>query len=202
MNLHFKQLLEKTLSSVVKLKVVYSNDVQSKRIEGQFGGEMLKKAFSEINIYIQYTPTLLNYKILRDIINQCYYSSMRIKSGERLGIRCYMFNDIDYGIMPIDKTVFFKPNHEQDPLIKAIEEFHASGDIRTLNRLTRANNISENTLCLFITDNLGCELSDNVKMKYKRINKQSIWVIVDGEKIDVKKGIPTLNYKSMEENHG
>lgn len=200
LNLHMKRVLEKTLNSVVSLKNVYSNNVQSRRIEGQFGGEMLKKAFSEINVYIQYTPTLLNYDLLKDILNQCYFVCKSINTGVPLGIRCYLFNDKDYGILPINKDIFFRQNHEQEPLLKAFGDFHTSGDIRTLNRLTRGSSLSENALCVFITDDLGCEISGIAKMKYKYIDKQSIWTTVNKEIIDIRKGIPILSQSSMEGN--
>jgi len=48
----------------------------------------------------------------------------------------------------------------------------------------------KNALCVFITDNLGCELSDILKKKNRNISKQSIWILVEGECIEVRKGIP------------
>ena len=99
--------LRKILTSIVNIRPVYSYDAPSRRLEGQFGGEMMKEAFSEINIYIQYTPALLNHELLNDIISQCYYTCKEINVRESLGIRCYLFNDLVYGVRPINRDIFF-----------------------------------------------------------------------------------------------
>lgn len=191
MNSQTRFKLEKILKSVVNIRPVYSNDVQSRRIEGQFGGETMKEVFSEINFYLQYTPPLLNYNVLKDIVNQCHYTCKKINAGEPKRISCYLFNDINNGIRLINKNVFLRQNDEKESFIKEIREFSVGEDIRTLNRLAYSTNVAdENSLCIFITDNLGCELSDILKSKNRNISKQSLWILVDGEHIEVKNGIP------------
>ena len=192
MNLHFNAQLERTLRSVVKVKFVYSNDVQSRRIEGQFGGEMLKKVFTEINIYIQHNPTILNFEKLKEVVSQCYKTCKRINAGARLGIRCHFFNDKDRGVVQIDKGIFFSSNQAQDSLDKALADFHVGSDNRTITRLNRFMDNSENALTVFITDKIGCKLNDSIKGRNKWIAKQSIWIIMDEDYIDVKKGVPEI----------
>lgn len=151
----------------------------------------MKEVFSETNVYIQYYPTLLNYEILKDIINQCYYTCKKINTGEPMRIRCYLFNDINNGIKLINKNGFLRQNDEKETFLKEIREFSVGEDIRTLNRLSYSTNLAdEKTLYIFITDNLGCELSDILKRKNRSISKQSIWILVESEHIEIRKGIP------------
>lgn len=184
--------LRKILTSIVNIRPVYSYYVPSRRLEGQFGGEMMKEVFSEINIYIQYTPALLNHELLNDIITQCYYTCKEINAGESLGIRCYLFNNIANGIKPINRYIFFGQSDEKrETFLKEINEFSVGEDVRILNRLSSSTNIiDENALCVFITDNLGCELSDILKKKNRSISKQSIWILAGSEGIEIRKGIP------------
>ncbi|MPM18018.1 hypothetical protein SDC9_64419 [bioreactor metagenome] len=184
--------LRKILTSIVNIRPVYSYDVPSRRLEGQFGGEMMKEGFSEIDVYIQYAPALLNYEFIKDIISRCYYTCKEINAGESLGIRCYLYNDINNGIRLIDRNVFFVQSDEKkEKFSKEIKEFSVGQDIRILNRLSHSTDIiGENALCVFITDNLGCELSDNLKKKNRNISKQSIWILAENECIVIRKGIP------------
>lgn len=191
MNSQIRLQLEKIIKSVVNIRPVYSYEVQSRRIKGQFGGETMQEVFSEINFYLQYTPTLLNYDVLKDIINQCNYTCKKINAGEPKKIRCYLFNDINNGIRLMNKNVFLRQNDEKESFLKEIREFSVGEDIRTLNRLAYSTNVAdENSLCIFVTDNLGCELSDILKRKNRNIRRQSLWILVNGEHIEVKKGIP------------
>ena len=115
--------LKKILNSVINIKPVDSYDVPSRRIEGQFGGETMKELFSEINVYIQYSPTLSDYEILKAIISQCYYTCKNLNIGESIRIRCYLFNDINNGIKLFNKNVFLGQNDEEETFLKEIKEF-------------------------------------------------------------------------------
>jgi hypothetical protein len=191
--------LERIIKSIVNVKVVYSNEVQSRRIEGQFGGEMIRVMFSEIIVYIQYSPKLIQSKVLEDVVDQCKLQCKRANAGLPFASRHYLFNNINDGITLIDKRIFLRKKEDGVTLLKAIEGFEVGEDIRVLNKIFTFSNISNNTLCVFITDDMGCELSDHVKMRYRRIHKQSIWISIDEENVEVKKGIPILNIKSVEE---
>lgn len=183
--------LRKLINSAVNIKPVYSCETRSGRIEGQFGGEIMKEAFSDINVYIQYTQTVMNYEILKDIISQCYVLCKRINLTVPIGMRCFLFNDINNGIRLINKYAFLRQNDEKETFLKESREFSVVEDIRTLNRLSNSTNfVDENALCIFITDNMGCELSDILKKKNRSIGKQSIWILVESEHIEARKGIP------------
>lgn len=151
----------------------------------------MNEVFSEIYIYIQYTPMLLNYEILKDIINQCYYICKKVNAGEPIEIKCYLFNDTNNAIRLINKNVFFRQKYETETFLKEIRAFRVGEDIRTLNRLSYSTNLSdENSLYIYITDNMGFELSDILKTKNRSISKQSLWNLVESEHIEARKGIP------------
>lgn len=190
MNFQQKHKLEKMLNSVVNVLFVHSYDVQSRRIEGQFGGEIIKKGFSEIYIYIQYNQSFIFDEVLKDIVRQCYSACKKISAGMALKLKCYLFTDINEGIVPINYNLFFGQKDDRQAFLNAVGVFQVGGDIRKLNRLSNSSIISENAVCIFITDKLGCELSDNVKMKYKKIAKQSVMILIDGEDIEIEKGLP------------
>jgi len=107
-------------------------------------------------------------------------------------MRCHFFNDDDRGVVLIDKGIFFSSKQDQDPLAKALADFHVSSDNRTITRLNRFMDNSENALTVFITDKIGCKLNDSIKGRNKWIAKQSIWIIMDEDYIDVKKGVPEI----------
>lgn len=191
LNSQLRIQLRKLINSAVNIKPVYSCEAPSRRIEGQFGGEIMKEAFSEINIYIQYTQAVMIYEILKDIISQCYVLCKHINLTIPIGMRCFLFNDINNGIRLINKYAFLRQKDEKETFLKEVREFRVGEDIRTLNRLSNSTNfVDKNALCIFITDNLGCELSEILKRKNRSISKQSIWILVESEHIDARKGIP------------
>lgn len=191
MVIQLKNQLEEILSFMVDIRPVYSNEAISRRIEGQFGAETMKEVFSEINIYLQYTSKVLNYEVLKDIIKQCYSSCKKINAGEPMGISCFLFNNLKSGISLINKNMFLGQSAEKETFLKEISEFSVGSDIRTLNRLAYSTNlIDESALYIFITDNLGCELSGILKKNNRSISKQSLWILMEDDHIEVKKGIP------------
>jgi len=120
------------------------------------------------------------YELLRDIVSRCYYLCKKINAGDSVGFSNYLFNDENNNIKLLDKYLFFRQNGGNETFRKEISEFKIGEDIRVLHKLSNYSKvIDENAVLVFITDSKGCELSNELKKKYRRISKQSIWFKID-----------------------
>jgi len=185
--------LERVLRSIVKVKNCYSYEVCSHRIEGQFGGEIMEQRFSEMNIYLLNAPKTQNYETIKEIVTKSYNLSKKINAGDPIKLRNYLFSDVNDGIKLINNDLLFRQNGDKEAFLKEISEFDAKDNGRILYRLQNNSKlIDENAALIFITDNKGCELSDALKMKYNKIKKQSVWIKINGDNIEIIQGLPSI----------
>lgn len=185
--------LERVLRSIVKVKTCYSYEVFSHRIEGQFGGEIMEQRFSEMNIYLQNSLKVQNYETIKEIVTKCYILSKKINAGDPIKLRNYLFSDVNDGIKLISNDLFLRKDGDKEAFLKEISEFVANDNGRILYRLQNTSkSIDENAVFIFITDNKGCELSDALKMKYNKIKKQSVWIKINGDNIEIIQGLPSI----------
>lgn len=178
----YSSQLESILRSIVSVRVTYSYEAPSRRIEGQFGGETTEEGFSEINVYLQHSPQLQNFEILKNMISECVYRCKKINRSNDIGYTNFLFNDAENDLKLLNKYLFLRMSDGNEIFQKESANFNASSDVRTINRLTLHRKIiDDNALLVFITDNDGCELSNEMKIKYRRVGKQSIWIKINGE---------------------
>ena len=193
MHSNLNRELERVLRSIVKVKSCYSYEVCSHRIEGQFGGEIMEQRFSEMNIYLQNSPMTQNYETIKEIVTKCYILSKKINAGDPIKLRNFLFNDDNDGIKLISNDLFLRQDGDKEAFLKEISNFDAKDNCRILYRLQNNSKlIDENAVLIFITDNKGCELSDALKMKYNKIKKQSVWIKINGDDIEIIQGLPSM----------
>lgn len=87
--------IERILRTMVNVMPIYSDEAPSRRIEGQFGGEIMEEQFSEMFVYIQYSSQLAKSEIVKDIIFKFYNGCYSINKGSGLTNRIFLFNDVN-----------------------------------------------------------------------------------------------------------
>ncbi len=179
--------LERMLSRMVKVMVGYSAEAPSRRIEGQFGSDIMEEQFSDMSVYLQCSSILEKAETLESIIRGIYKSCCVINRHYSMPNQIYLFNVLDHQIKLASRNMVSYQAYRMDQLAKAIVEFQPAENVRMLSRLNR---FEENTLLIFITDSQGCELSEELAKRYRRARDQAIWVKVREESMEIRRGFP------------
>jgi hypothetical protein len=182
--------LERLLRKMVKVMCVYSGDAPSRRIEGQFGSEVMEEQFSDMVVYLQYSSITAKPEAYESIIRGIYKGCCNVNRHYQMLNRVYLFNRSDEQIQLACRNQVPGQAFNAEKLSQAIKEFQPSENVQTLAHLNR---IEENTLMVFITDSEGCELSEALMKRYRRANKQAIWVKAGEDSMEIQMGFPETN---------
>ena len=181
--------LDRLLGKMVKVMCVYSVDAPSRRIEGQFGSEVMEEQFSDMMVYLQYSSVTDKPETYESIIRGIYKGCCKINRHHRMVNRIYLFNSSDEQIQLACRNQVPGQALISEKLSQAIKEFQPSENVHTISHLNR---IQENTLMVFITDSEGCELSEELKKRYRRATRQAIWVKVGEDSMEIRIGFPEI----------
>ena len=182
--------LERLLGKMVTVMCVYSGDAPSRRIEGQFGSEIMEEQFSDMMVYLQYSSIMDKPETYESIIRGIYKGCCKINRHHRMVNRIFLFNSEDGQVHLACRNQVPGQALISEKLSQAIKEFQPSENVRTISHLNR---IQENTLMVFITDSEGCELSEDLMKRYLRASKQAMWVKVGEENMEIQIGFPELS---------
>lgn len=181
--------LDRLLRKMVTVMRVYSVDAPSRRIEGQFGSEVMEEQFSDMVIYLQYSSVTAKPEAYESIIRGIYKGCCKVNRHSRMVNRIYLFNSVDDQVHIACRNQVSGQALISEKLSQAIKEFQPSEDVRTISHLNR---IQENTLMVFITDAEGGELSEELMKRYRRATRQAIWVKVGEDSMEIQMGFPEI----------
>lgn len=187
--------LDRLLGKMVTVMTVYSSEAPSRRIEGQFSSEIMEEQFSDIAVYLQYSSILDNPEVVENVIRSIFKACCKINRHYRMLNRIYLFNRSDEKVQLACRNQVSGQALISDKLSQAIKEFEPSESVRTISHLNR---IQENTLMVFITNSEGCELSEELKKRYRRATRQAIWAKVGEDSMEIQMGFPELEIPSPE----
>lgn len=190
-----KREIDRILRKIVKSMTVYSDEVPSNRIEGQFGWETTESKFSNIFIYVKYSSQLIkDYEIIKYIILNCHNRSSIISRERALQYIVFLFNDENNGFATIHSQLRFASNFiEQKNYEDMINNFKANKDNDVLYMLNKGSlKITDNSLLVFITDTKGCVLSSELSIKYRKLKNQSLTFYINDETVKIKVGLPEI----------
>ena len=179
--------LDRLLGKMVTVMTVYSSEAPSRRIEGQFGSEVMEEQFSDMAVYLQYSSILDNPEVIENIIRSIYKACCKINRHYRMLNRILLFNTPEGQIKLACRNRLSGQVLDPKPLAQAISDFVPSEDVRTMNQLYR---VEQNSLLVFITDEAGCQLSEDILKRKLRVARQSIWIKIGEEGMEIRRGFP------------
>jgi len=77
-----------------------------------------------------------------------------------------------------------------------IMTFEAGENMRIISQFIKT--YDENALFIFITDKEGFKLSDDITKRNRLASKQSLWIRILDEGLEIHKGLPELNWGNIE----
>ena len=179
--------LDRLLGKMVTVMTVYSSEAPSRRIEGQFGSEVMEEQFSDMAVYLQYSSILDNPEVVENIIRSIYKACCKINRHYQMLNRIFLFNTPDGQIKLACRNRLSGQALDPEALSQAISDFVPSEDVRTINQLYR---VEQNSLLVFITDSSGCQLSEDILKRKRRVARQSIWIKIGEEGMEIRRGFP------------
>ena len=191
-----RKKIERVLNDIVKPRVVHLNFIRSSRIEDQFGGETIAEEFSALYVFLQYSVAVQRFELIKDIIDFIYFHCCKDNSLDGIVNRIYLFNNINNSIKLSGINQFRRQSCNFAKLEDEILAFEAGENMRIISQFIK--NYGENALFIFITDKEGCRLSDDIAKRNRTASKQSLWVRILDEDLDIHKGLPELNRGSLE----
>lgn|GEM_PF-3366459 len=188
--------IERALNEIVKPRVVHSDSARSSRLEDQFGGETIAEAFSELYVFLQYPVAVQRFDLAKDIIDFIYFRCCKDGVSDGIVSRTYLFNDNNNSIKLSDINRFRTQSCNFTKLQDQIMTFEAGENMRIISQFIKT--YDENALFIFITDKEGFKLSDDITKRNRLASKQSLWIRILDEGLEIHKGLPELNWGNIE----
>jgi hypothetical protein len=188
----FSLKLDRTLRAIVKTQVVYSTSAPSRRILGQFGAETVSEHFSCIKVYIQFGQATSDFHRMKELISECVYRCRKVNQSNIINFSNFLFSEGEGELKLLDKYMFLGSTNGEEAYNRILASFRPSDNNRILNRLVRGRPLDRNALLVFITDHKGCAISDATIHIHRGIERQSIWIRISDDKVDVTRGLPRI----------
>ena len=180
--------LQRLIKGAMQVSDGWSNGAPSRRIEGQYGADSDISYFSHISIFIQYPIIQAQYELILELAETIFRHARSISYNNVIPSNIYLFNDQEQQILVLSKES--TATVHRPAFTTRVAAFVPGDDHRRLTSFIQRND--KNTLYVFITDETGVEFEKKLKMNLNRHQKQSIWLKIDGDDLQMKKGFPEL----------